>query len=426
MNMRYKRNPFIPDKPVTEFDLFAGRSKELGVLFYALYQIGQRNAKHMIVTGPRGIGKSSFINQIESLTRSRSSILRQLNIDAGEFGFRFAVIKHIAMKGESTEKIVTSLMNYMKMESKGVFEARIGSILEKWKPKFTIPVVGDIELQPQNTRDSSVLSTDFIDAVRNLWKAVRDTKDGIVIIVDEVDTVAEDTNIASFLKVLSELLVSSDLDRVALYLGGITDAMEKLKADHESIGRIFETVELNPMRPEESREVITKTLQSGVESSQVTVSERAMKQIIQIADGFPAIVHQLCFHAYRYDGDNRIDEEDLRKALVDVVTRVRRDELDKSLSRAGEGYARKILFAMANDNRLNVPLADIAAKLRKPSNEVSSPITKLVRDEKVVRIERGLYKIKDPLLRLYIRQLDEFEQTEQQEDEGQLPLDLDW
>lgn len=424
--MMYKRNPFIPDKPVTEFDLFAGRSEELNVLFYALYQIGQRNSKHMIVTGPRGIGKSSFINQIESLTRNRSAILKQLDIDAGEFGFRFAVFKHIAMKGQSVETIVTSLIDEMKKETKDDLRQLFDSILEKWKPKFSIPAVGEIELQPQNIQDSSVLSTDFIESVRNLWAGVKDSKDGIVIIIGEVDTVAEDTNIASFLKIASELLVSSELDRVALYLGGITDAMEKLKVDHESIGRIFEIIELNPMRPEESREVITKTLESGVESSQVTVSDRAMRQIVQIADGFPAIVHQLCFHAYRYDEDNRIDEEDLRKALVDVVTRVRREELDKSLSRAGEGYAREILFAMANDDRLNVPLADIAMKLNKPTNEVSSPITKLVRDEKVVRIERGLYKIKDPLLRLYIRQLDDFERSEEQKDDGQLPLQFNW
>ena len=422
--MKLKPNPFRPDKPVTEFDLFAGRADELKVLIDALYQIGFGNPKHTIVTGPRGIGKSSFINQIQSLTKNRSAILRELDVHAGEFGFKFAVYQHIAMKNQTTESIVTSLIDQMRNDTRGDLRSWFGAILEKWKPKFKVPAVGEIEYQPQNVQDSSTIGTDFIAAIDNLWNEIKEYKDGIVIIIDEVDTVATDTDIASFLKTSTELLLNSGLERVSIYLGGITDAIEKLKEDHASIGRVFETVELSPMSREESRLVITKTLASGVESSQVEIKNSAIERVVEIAEGFPAVIHQLCYHAYRYDDDNSIDDDDVQLALHDVVTRVRREELDESLSRAGTGYARKILFVMANDDRYNVPLADIAKRLNKPTNEVSSPITKLVRDEKVVRVERALYRIKDPLLRLYIRKLDEFEQSEKQTDDRQMPLNL--
>lgn len=422
--MKLKPNPFRPDKPVTEFDLFAGRAKELEVLIDALYQIGHGNPKHTIVTGPRGIGKSSFINQIQSLTKNRSAILRELAVHAGEFGFKFAVYQHIAMKNQTTEIIVTSLIDQMRKDTKGDLRSWFGALLEKWKPKFKVPTVGEIEYQPQNLQDTLTIGPDFIEAIGNLWDEIKGSKDGIVIIIDEVDTVATDTDIASFLKTSTELLLQSGLDRVSLYLGGITDAIEKLKGDHASIGRVFETVELSPMSREESRLVITKTLGSGVESSQVEIKNSAIERVVEIAEGFPAVIHQLCYHAYRYDADSSIDDDDVQLALHDVVTRVRREELDESLSRAGTGYARKILFVMANDDRYNVPLADIAKRLSKPTNEVSSPITKLVRDEKVVRVERALYRIKDPLLRLYIRQLDEFEQSEKQRDDRQMPLEM--
>ena len=421
-----KPNPFRPDKPVTEFDLFAGRSDELKVLIDALYQIGHGNPRHMIVTGPRGIGKSSFINQILSLTRNRSAILRELNVDAGEFGFRFAVFKHIAMNNQSTENIITSLIRQMKEETKGDLRTRIDSMLEKWKPKFKLPAVGEIEYQSLNIQNTSEISEDFIKTITDLWHAIKEKKDGIVIIIDEVDTVATDTNISSFLKITTEILINSGLDRISLYLGGITDAIDKLKENHSSIERVFETIELSPMQPEESQQVITRTLRSGIESSQVIIADPVMKQVVEIADGFPAIIHQLCYHAYRLrDDDSKIDENDLSEALEDVVTRIRREELDKSLSVAGTGYARKILFVMANDDRVNVPLADIAKKLNKPTSGISSPITKLVRDEKVVRIDRGLYKIKDPLLRLYIRQLDKLEQVENLESSRQMQLKFD-
>ena len=424
--MSRKTNPFRPDKPVNSFDLFAGRSEELQVLVDSLFQTGNGNPRHMIISGPRGIGKSSFINQIQSLTEDSHAILRELGEDVGEFGFRFTVFKHTAMKNQSAENIITSLIHKMKEETKGDLRTRLNSILKKLKLKFKIPVVGgEIEYQSPNIQNTSEISADFVETIKNLWHAVKENKDGIVIIIDEVDTVATDTNISSFLKITTEILINSGLDRIVLYLGGITDAIDKLKKDHASIGRVFETIELSPMQPEESRQVITKTLSSGIESSQVIIAEPVTKQVVEIADGFPAIIHQLCYHAYRYDDDNKIDEDDLSKALKDVVTRIRGEELDKSLSVAGTGYARKILFVMANDGRVNVPLADIAKKLNKPTSGISSPITKLVRDEKVVRIDRGLYKIKDPLLRLYIRQLDKLEQVENLENSCQIQLKFD-
>lgn len=422
--MKLRPNPFRPDKPVTDFDLFAGRAEELKVLVDALFQVGYGNPRYMIVTGPRGIGKSSFINQIDSLANDSLRILNELEIAEPEFGFRFAIFKHIAVKNQTTEDIVISLIRQMRTETKSDLGSKIDALLEKWRPTFKIPAIGEIQYQPLSSQLNSELCADFVDTVGSLWKDINQNTDGIVIIIDEVDTVAKETSISSFLKTTTEVLLNSNLQNVVFCLGGITDAMDKLREDHPSIERVFERIELNPLKTNESEDVISKALLSTDESSLVTIADIAMKQIVSLAGGFPAVIHQFCYHAYRHDTDGTIDADDLNKAFKDVVTRIKRQELDESLRDAGRGYARQILFVMARSDKLEVRLADIAKKLNKTTNEISSPITKLVRNGKVDRIERGWYIIKDPLLRLYIRQLDDEYDQQQTVSDRQLSLGL--
>ena len=111
--MQLKANPFNTGEPVKEFDLFAGRSDELRDMVEALYQVGNSKPKHKLVTGPRGVGKSSFINQIQSLAKDSEPVLQKLNVSAGDFRFRFAIAKHIAMPNQDVASITSSLISQL-------------------------------------------------------------------------------------------------------------------------------------------------------------------------------------------------------------------------------------------------------------------------------------------------------------------------
>ncbi len=412
--MQLKPNPFRPDKPVTDFDLFAGRSDELKVLIDSLFQTGHGNARRMIVTGPRGIGKSSFINQIKSLTDDSSNILQSLDINAGEFSFRFIVFKHVAIAGQSLEHIIISLIRKMhEATDSDVLGKKLQRLLETWKPTINVPILGlGVEYQPPS---ASEISTDFVGAVEHLWSELAKEKNkanyvGIIFIIDEIDTVAEDTKIASFLKVMSEELYESGLDKVGLYLVGITGAMEELKKDHPSVERVFQTIELLQMRPEESREVITRALRSTEESKKVQVPEPVMEKIIDIASGFPALIHTICYEAYQHNSDGKINEQDLEYALNEVITRIKRNELDQLFRKAGSGNYRKIVIAMAAHEETNVPLADIASEIGRATSAMSSYMTALRTRKIIDRVDRAVYRFVDPLLKLYVQNLDVLKQ----------------
>ena len=402
--MQLRANPFRPDKPIDNFEQFAGRAHELTVLIRSLFNTGHGNARHMIVTGPRGIGKSSFINQIHSVTDNGDDVLAKLDIDAGGFRFRFPVFKCRARQGQGTEHIVTSLMDAMPTRlSAENFRNIVGDFVRTWKPSVSVAGVVNFEHQSAASTD---IGREFVRTVSNLWSAIKDDCDGIVFIIDEIDTVAETSGIASFLKVTTEELVDAGLDQIAFYLVGVTGAMQKLMSDHPSIGRVFENVELRSMSHGESRDVIKRTLQSSSSSRGIRVSEESMNWVVETAGGFPAIIHTLCYEAYENDTDSVLDKKDFDKAADEVVSRIKRAELGELLRRAGAGNYRRILVAMAEYDSPVVPVSFIGGKLEKKSNEFSRNMDTLMERNIIERTDRGMYRYVEPMLRLYVQNLD--------------------
>lgn len=401
--MQLRPNPFRPDKPVDSFELFAGRSHELGVMIRALFNTGHGNARHMIVTGPRGIGKSSFINQIHSVTDNGDDVLAKLDIDAGDFRFRFPVFKCRARQGQSAEHIVSSLMDAMptKLSAENVVNI-VGDFVGKLKLSVSGPGF-NVEHPNESFTD---LGREFVRTIRNLWLAIKDESDGIIFIIDEIDTVAETSGIASFLKVTTEELVDAGLDQIAFYLVGVTGAMQKLMSDHPSIGRVFENVELRPMSHSESRDVIERTLRSSPSSRNVRVADDSMQWVVETASGFPAIIHTICYEAFENDTDSVLDKNDFDRAAVEVVTRIKRAELGALLRQAGAGRLRDILIAMADYDNPVVPVSFIGQKLELESNQFSSQMDTLKKRNIIENTERGMYRYVEPMLRLYVQNLD--------------------
>ena len=402
--MQFTPNPFRPDKPVDNFDMFAGREDELRILLLSMFNTGHGNARHMIVNGPRGIGKSSFINQIHSVTDNGEEVLERLGVDAGGFRFRFPVFQCRARPGQSAEQIVTTLMDSMPTRlSAGSIRSTVGDFVRRWKPTLSIPGVLTLEHQSQ---PATHFGREFVRTLSELWSAIERDCDGIIFIIDEVDTVAATSGIASFLKVTTEELVDARLHQVAFYLVGTTGVMRHLMSDHPSIGRVFEPVLLQPMSPEESHDVIKRALESSPASRDVRVPDESLKWVVEIASGYPSVIHRLCYEAFKYDTDQVLDRDDFDKAADEMVSRIKRVELGKLLRTAGAGDYRRILIAMAECKSANVPLSYIGQRIGKTSKQLGKYMSDLVERKTIERTDRGVYRYVEPLLRLYVQKLD--------------------
>lgn len=401
--MRLKVNPFRPDKPLTDFDLFAGRANELSALVDSLFQAAHGNPRHLLVSGLRGIGKSSFINQIKSISENPKAVLDQLKIDASGCNFKFAVFKHRAASGENLDSIVGSLVIQMfdYIQEEGI-RKHLSDFLKRVTVKGGVGLLS-VEVQPGK---SSEASSDFAKVARQVWSDIKATHDGMVFIIDEIETVAESSGIATFLKLVTEELDELGIKNACWCLVGAEGVMDDLKKDHESIERIFKPIELLHLSRDESREIIKRTLDSEPTAKSVRFSEQAFERILEISEGFPGPIHSLCYEAFKNDNDDCLGEDDIEYAINELVIRIRRVDLGKIYGQVGRGNYRKILKALAQHEDTEVYSGDIAKQLGRTSNQISSYMTKLVNDGLLKRTDLpAYYTFVDPVLRQYVKKL---------------------
>jgi hypothetical protein len=112
MNMAKKRfvDPFFPNRPVNDPDKFSGRTNQIDEIVDSLFQVANNNSKHTIITGERGMGKSSLLLQMKILATGDNRLSKKLEIDLGYEKFDFMHAWHDANYDQTVEHIVYGLL----------------------------------------------------------------------------------------------------------------------------------------------------------------------------------------------------------------------------------------------------------------------------------------------------------------------------
>ena len=75
-----KFNPFVPNG-IAFPGMFFGRSDEIGTIEQSLFQTLNGNPQHLLISGERGIGKSSLLNYADLIARG------DIEVEDTEFNF---------------------------------------------------------------------------------------------------------------------------------------------------------------------------------------------------------------------------------------------------------------------------------------------------------------------------------------------------
>ncbi|RYD02483.1 hypothetical protein N752_24450 [Desulforamulus aquiferis] len=397
MNFKLKFNPFT-NQPLSNPNIFAGREQEIFYMIKSLFQTAKGNPKHVFVTGERGIGKSSYAKQIELIATGDRTLIDRIGIDTDRHVFEFISSKHTCTEGNSLEQIVNSLLETLKEKVSRIpkfnvkeldisFEINLGIIKAGINPK------GQIEQVP------SELINAFVSVLKQLSDKVMYVSEGLVLIIDELDKVVNTANFGSFFKALTERLIDKNVMNVSIVLVGINGTMQKLTEQHESVRRIFHEIEIPILNMEERKLIVTNALNEV----KATVDIEVLNEIAHISGGFPAPIHLLGESIYDCDTDNHLDINDFRIGLDKVIRYIKKSELKDKLKGAGSGRYQQILRIMASYPQENVPLSHISQELGVDHpRQYSTNIRKLLDNDFIEKVELGIYKLKDKLLRTYI------------------------
>jgi AAA+ ATPase superfamily predicted ATPase len=403
-------NPFKPQSPVNP-GMFTGRIPEIKRLENHFFQTKNGQPSNFIISGERGIGKSSLLLVVKAMAEGL--------IEVGKQKLKFLVIDtdidHNTTQLALIKKIELGLTRELgKTETAKKFLSEAWDFLQRVE-------VGGIKINPKSELSLDDITFDkftfaFADTANrvttvNETSIFNVTYDGIVILIDEADRASDALQLGSFLKLFTERLQRNGCSKVMIGLAGLPDLRNILLSSHESSLRVFDEMLLDRLSKAETNQVIGICLEKAGKDNETptTITDEGRDFLINFSEGYPHFIQQFGYSAFDNDKDNKIDEDDViggalgeHGALELIGARYYRDSFYNKIQK--ESY-RQILRIMANNLSDWITKSEIRAQFKGNDSVLKSAI-KALRERHIILAkegERGVYRLQHTGFALWIK-----------------------
>ncbi|MGD0790554.1 MAG: ATP-binding protein [Terriglobales bacterium] len=395
-----KINPFKPNSPVHS-GMFVGRGAELVKLESCLIQTKAGSPSNFMLTGERGIGKSSLLNYIKHVAEGMGGIeeisvsFLVVDTDVDSNTTQLGLVEKIRLgldkalgETEKGRDFLKKSWEFLKRVEAGGFKLRAAEqepsdelLLEE----FAYSLAGVVE-RVCGEGDSSVFGARF---------------DGVLVLVDEADNASRQLSLGSFFKLLTERLHRRGCNHLAFGIAGLPELRNVLAESHPSSLRLFEELILGRLSADEVRRVIDIGLREANQrnTEQTTITEDARHALAYYSEGYPHFIQQFAFSAFSADTNNEIDADDVTKggfgrrgAMELIGDRYYRDSYYTKIQK--ESY-RQVLRIMADKLDGWVTKREIKNKFKGPESTLDNALHAL-RDRQIILAkegERGVYRL---------------------------------
>ena len=386
-------DPFTPNRPIDDPDRFFGRSEPVNEMIDSLFQIMNGNPKHTIVTGDRGVGKSSLLTQVHLTASGDNRLADRLRVDRGVSSFDFVTVWHDVDATQSAFDLANAVLCK--------FESSFKKFISSFNLEIDLAGFGKLGRDKQNPLNVTQLIDEFVSRLVKVHaEASKQNKHGILIFIDELDRIRPDSMIATFFKLTCERLARDGLKNVGFICAGITGAVQKLEDEHASILRTFRDVPLPRFEKTETLAILCDGFENAEHKVEVTdLAQRAW----EVTVGLPEPIHLVGSEMLSVDSDGVLTDEDFDSSIRKIVTDVRKNKLASLLKKAGGGKYQKIVEAIAAYDKKIVPLDFIAKTIGQEQSQFSTNMATLVEREIVFKPGIGNYAFTDPMLKEYIK-----------------------
>jgi AAA ATPase-like protein len=406
-------NPFKPNSPVSP-GMFVGRDEELERLETHLLQTSAGYPSNFLITGERGIGKSSLLNYIKYVAQGKAPLS-----GGAEKTVKFLVIPTDIDQNTTTIGLIKKIELALRKEL-GKSEPARKFLQEAWAFLQRFEAAG-VKVNGKEAPDTELLFEEFCYSLTETVERIcndsegagvfRTMYEGVLILIDEADRAAKDLQLGSFLKLLLERLEREECSRVMVGIAGLPDVRGTLIASHRSSLRIFDEVTLERLTTPEVDLVIDIALTEAnrVNKRRTEITGSARKILGELSEGYPHFIQQFGHSAFTYDRDGRIDAEDVTQsafgkngALQKIGDRYYRDDYYNKIQ---EDSYRQVLGIMAGKLDGWITKAEIREKFRGGASTLDNAI-KALRDKRIILSkegERGVYRLQYKGFALWIK-----------------------
>ncbi|MGA2435662.1 MAG: ATP-binding protein [Bryobacteraceae bacterium] len=306
-----RRSPFKVDHIEDDPNAFGLRPEAVRFCAEALF-----NRQSVLISGERGIGKSSLANQFKTIYSGTATLLERSNISV-RFP-RYLCGYTFCTSDTSLADVCASIL--FNLESQCLLLR--STTVKNTKVEFTLDLkVFKAQLQTEIVRQKpGVLAAEFVAALEVLHRsAALLGMEGINIIIDEVDELHPTVNFGRFIKAVHERLQQQGIAEVTFTLTGQRGVFERLFQEEQAIERIVRHVPITILSPEESRHILTFAADHA--HPPFAIGTEAQELILALATGHPYAVHLLGNAAFGHmEDEERMKRDDVLRGIGDVLT----------------------------------------------------------------------------------------------------------
>lgn len=308
--MPKKINPFKPNSPVP-IGMFAGRADELLLLEGGLHQTRHGEPANFLITGDRGIGKSSLLLFVGSVASGSVSGLEHGN-------FNYVVVNVPISEKMGLVTLIKILQNHISREI-GKTDAARKFLADTWDFLQRIKVMDSGIDKAERDSEEEILIDNFANSLAQTIARVttedqsQKRRDGILIILDEADNSAPELRIGYFIKTVTEALQRYGCNNSMFIVAGLPETAEKLKSSHESSLRVFHPIKIKELGFKDREFVIDRGIQhaNNINSEKTEITDDAKSQIAALSEGYPHFIQQFAYCAFDKNQDSMIDTDDV-------------------------------------------------------------------------------------------------------------------
>jgi len=298
-----KFNPFVPTG-IAFPGMFIGRLDEIEAIEHSLYQTQNGNPQHLLISGERGIGKSSLLNYADLIARG------DISDDSVDFNYLTVStdLSGVVTQGGIVKQIARELRSKLKTHKKLQEKAqKVWEFLSSWEILGVAYKGREAEIDPDEALDDLV--TLFVSIVES------DNFDGIAVLLDEADGPPSGAGLGEFLKIITERLAKRGCMKVLFVLAGQSILISKLRESHESSLRVFQVLDMKPLEPGEMLSVVQTGLDRANSKNTVSTSinDSALELLASLSEGYPHFLQQFSYSAFEADADDEISVGDVTK-----------------------------------------------------------------------------------------------------------------
>jgi hypothetical protein len=400
---------FKPPQEIQDPDHFAGRVNEVQQAVIALGQPGS----FLAIWGPRGVGKSSLARQVQLIASGNRELVDKLDLQKYVPGSGFNFLVHYICADTSMQTIddlaraislgdnhSPALVSHLK-EALSTTEVKSTAVAKGSLLAAGGEISETIVRKPENPISAPAASLKSL--LSRLRQEKRSAHTGLLIVIDEFEQINNISGFASLIKTCSD-------DFVKFCIVGISDDINTMLAEHQSIGRNLVSVGLARMSEPELSAIIERANQDLQPAS---FSDELKKQIVSTSEGFPYFVQMLGYQC-ALDALGKSLDLISHANLLTVLEKLKSGTLADIYERMyGEAVKHSeqrelLLKTFADTTGTDLSSTDvyqfvISLGVTNPS-QLMPPLTSPDSGEPaLVKVAERTYRFKDPLFRTYVR-----------------------